>query len=149
MKPLIILLIVFALAAAGTRIATSAFDLSAAGRIAMAVMLLFTAIGHFKFTKGMELMMPAFIPFKKALLYGTGFIEITAAIGLLIPRTSVIAAWGLILFFVLILPANINAAVKHLDYERGTYDGKGPGYLWFRVPLQVCFIAWVYWAALV
>jgi hypothetical protein len=47
---------------------------------------------------------------------------------------------ALIIFFVVMLPANINAAVKHIDYQKGTTDGSGVNYLWFRVPLQVFFI---------
>ncbi len=94
------------------------------------------------------MMLPGFIPFKKQLVYFTGIIEILAAVGLLLPRLQVITAWLLILFFVLILPANINAAIKRIDYEKGTYEGPGANYLWFRVPLQVFFIVWVYWFAI-
>ena len=54
----------------------------------------------------------------------------------------------LIVFFILILPVNINAALRHIDYEKGTYEGPGTKYLWFRIPLQVLFILWVYWFAL-
>src|SRR5579872_128798 len=106
MKPLIILLIVFVLAIAGIRLATGYIDLRIAGRIAMAVMLVFTAIGHFVYTKGMVLMMPEMIPFKKELVWLTGLIEGLAAIGLLIPSTVKLTAWLLILFFILITPAN-------------------------------------------
>jgi len=59
----------------------------------------------------------------------------------------ILPGWWLIVFFVLMLPANINAAVKKIDYEKGTYTGSGPLYLWFRVPLQVLFIAWVWFFA--
>lgn len=131
-----------------TRLCTGAFAYLLSGRIAMSVMLLFTAIAHFAFTRGMSLMVPSFVPFKKQLVYLTGFLEIAAAAGLLVPYVKETTAWLLILFFVLILPANINAAIRHIDYEKGTYEGKGPGYLWFRVPLQALFIAWVYWFAL-
>ena len=65
--------------------------------------------------------------------------------GLLIPRLQEITAWLLIVFFIVILPANISAALKHIDYEKGTYEGPGANYLWFRVPLQLFFMAWVYY----
>ena len=71
-------------------------------------------------------------------------IEIAAAIGLFIPSVRIFKAWLLIVFFVFILPANIYAAIKHLDYQKGTFDGSGLTYLWFRVPLQILFIVWVY-----
>jgi len=44
----------------------------------------------------------------------------------------------------MLLPANIYAALKHVDYQRGTFEGSGTNYLWFRVPLQVLFILWTY-----
>jgi uncharacterized membrane protein len=46
------------------------------------------------------------------------------------------------------LPANVYAALHHIDYEKATTGGKGPGSLWFRVPLQFFFIAWVYFLIL-
>lgn len=38
----------------------------------MGIMLIFTSIGHFKFTRGMALMLPRFVPAKKAIVYVTG-----------------------------------------------------------------------------
>jgi len=109
---------------------------------------LFTSIGHFIYTEGMAMMMPDFIPYKTEFIYFTGFIEILAAIGLQIASVRVLTAWLLILFFILLLPANINAAIKHVDYEKGTFEGSGTNYLWFRVPLQLLFIVWVYLSAI-
>ena len=93
-------------------------------------------------------MLPGFIPYKAGMVYLTGIIEIAAAAGLLTPGLRIITAWLLIAFFILILPANIYAAVKHIDYQKGTPDGKGPIYLWFRVPLQILFIVWTYLSAI-
>ena len=114
----------------------------------MSCMLVFTSIGHFIYTKGMVMMMPDFIPFKTEMVYFTGIIEIAAAIGLLIPKLRVLTAWLLIAFFILLLPANINAAIKHIDYQTGTFAGDGVGYLWFRIPLQILFIVWTYMSSI-
>jgi uncharacterized membrane protein len=108
-------------------------------------MLLLTAIGHFKFMKGMTMMMPPFIPAKKQVVIATGFLEIAAAIGLLIPSIIKITGILLIIFFVLILPANIYAATKKVNLEKADYTGSGITYLWFRIPEQIFFIAWIYW----
>lgn len=148
MKPLYILSGSFAASLLLTKLVAGSFHYLLSGRIAMAVMLLFTSIGHFVFVKGMVLMMPGFFPFKKQLIWLTGLIEISAAAGLLLPALQQTTGWLLIIFFVLILPANINAAVKHIDYQTGTYEGPGGGYLWFRIPLQLLFIEWVYWCAI-
>lgn len=144
MKPFFVLLGVFALALIATRILDSRFDYVFAGKFALSVMLVFTSIGHFKFTKGMTLMLPDFIPFKKKLVYGTGYIEILAAICIWIPSLRVITGILLIIFFILILPTNIYAAQKRLNYETGTFDGKGLSYLWFRIPFQILLIVWTY-----
>jgi uncharacterized membrane protein len=144
MKPLIVLLIAFCLAVLGMKLFSGRYDLPLAGRVALCAMLVFTATGHFAFTKGMSLMVPGFIPFKTELVLLTGGLEVLLGTGLLVPGLSSYAAWTLIMFFIVLLPANINAAIKHIDYQKGTFDGKGLSYLWFRVPLQLLFIAWVY-----
>jgi len=148
MKPLIVLLVSFVIALIVTRLIVGDFNVALSGRIAMASMLAFTAIGHFAFTKGMVMMIPDFIPFKKALVYFTGVIEILAAAGLLIYSYQVLTAWLLIVFFIVLLPANINAAIRHIDYQKGTFTGSGLSYLWFRVPLQILFILWTYYSAI-
>lgn len=148
MKPLLILIAVFVLSLIGTKLFSGRFELALSGRVAMTAMLLFTALGHFMFTKGMALMLPSFIPFKKETIYVTGMLEIAAAIGLLLPGFRIITGWLLLLFFLLILPANIYAALKHINYQTGSFDGSGPHYLWFRVPLQLFFMAWVYFFAI-
>ena len=144
MVPLLVLLVAFVIAVFTLKILRKNYDFALAARIAMSVMLLFTATGHFAYTNGMTMMMPDFIPFKTQIVYFTGVIEILAAISLQIPRLKLLTAWLLILFFIMLLPANINAAIKHIDFQKGTFEGKGTNYLWFRVPLQILFIVWTY-----
>lgn len=148
MKPLFVLLGVFIICLIVNKVSGNDFAFFLSGKIAMSAMLLFTAIGHFAFTKGMALMIPGFIPFKKQLVYLTGIIEAGAAICLLIYSLQMITAWFLIIFFIMLLPANIFAAVKHVDYQKGTYEGPGINYLWLRVPLQILLIVWINWFAL-
>lgn len=144
MKPLIVLISVFLLSNLFIRFTSDQYNVLLAARIAMCVMLCFTAAAHFVFTKGMSMMIPPQIPFKTELIYITGVIEIFLGIGLLVPGLKIYAAWSTILFLVFMLPANIYAAVKHIDYQKGSFDGKGITYLWFRVPLQLLFIVWIY-----
>ena len=148
MKPFIILLSAFITSMGITKLFTGEFDYPLSGKIAMSVMLVFTSMAHFIYTKGMVMMMPGFIPYKKGLVYLTGLIEIAAAAGLLIFPLSRITAWLLILFFVLVLPANIRAAVGNVNYQKGDSNGSGVRYLWFRIPLQLFFILWVYFFAI-
>jgi uncharacterized membrane protein len=149
MKPLLVLLIASVVILLITHAISGGWDYVIAGNLGMAVMLVFTAIGHFIYSQGMMLMVPSFIPGKKVLVYVTGVIEALFAIGLCMPSTRRLSADLLILFFLLILPANINAAYKGVDYQTGTQDGRGVNYLWLRIPMQVFFIAWVAYFGLI
>jgi uncharacterized membrane protein len=148
MKPLLVLLAVFILTLLFQRFVNRKIDWALAGRIGMSAMLLFTAMGHFMFSEGMAMMIPDFIPFKLELVYLTGVFEIVAAIGLLLPKHKVITGRLLIAFFVLVLPANIYAALHQINYEQASFDGSDASYLWFRIPLQLFFILWVYFSSI-
>jgi len=144
MKPLVVLLFSFIISLIVIKIVHATYNYALSARIAMSMMLVFTAAGHFAFTEGMSMMIPPFIPFKTNLVYLTGIFEIILAIGLLIPRLTVISAWTLILFLCAMLPANIYASIHQVNYQKGTFDGSGLSYLWFRIPLQFLFITWTY-----
>ncbi|NIG54938.1 DoxX family membrane protein [Chitinophaga sp. Cy-1792] len=147
MKPLFVLLGTFIISVLIIKITRNEYAWALAGRIAMAVMLFFTASAHFAFSKGMEMMLPPAIPFKKFMVALTGILEIAGGIGLLLASTQKLAGICLIIFFLAILPANIYASLHQVDYQKGNTNGNGPKYLWFRIPLQVLFIAWVYLSA--
>ncbi len=144
MKPFFVLIITFVGSLFVLKQLYAVWDFRLSDNIAMSVMLLFTAVGHFVYTRGMEMMLPSVIPLKSTVVYLTGIIEIAAAVGLLVPSVQQVTATLLILFFILILPCNIYAAVKKVDYQKANLNGHGTGYLWFRVPLQFLFIGWVY-----
>ena len=148
MKPLIVLLLSFTISLIVIKITNKEYDFALSARIAMSIMLVFTAIGHFAFTKGMSMMIPQFIPFKENFVYLTGIFEILLAIGLLIPKLKVLSGWALIVFLLLMLPANIYASLNNVNYQKGTFNGHGIIYLWFRIPLQILFIIWVYISAI-
>jgi len=144
MKPLIVLLLSFTISLLVIKIVKKEYEFAFSARIAMSIMLVFTAIGHFAFTKGMSMMIPKFIPFKEIFVYLTGVFEILLAIGLLIPKLKMVSGWTLIIFLLLMLPANIYASMNNVNLQKGTLDGNGMTYLWFRIPLQILFIIWTY-----
>jgi uncharacterized membrane protein len=116
--------------------------LSFMGRCALAMMLFFTGISHFYKQQEMVAMMPAILPYKLEMVFFTGMIEITAAIGLLTRRFVIVTSFALILFFIAVLPANIIGAQKKVPL--GGMEN-GPAYLYFRIPLQLLFILWTYY----
>lgn len=114
------------------------------GKLSMSFMLVFTGFVHFIFADGMSNMLPESIPFRIEIVYLTGILEILGAIGLLITRFSRLTGIALILFFVAVLPANIYATLNHIDPVTGEFSEVSFEYLFFRIPLQIFFITWVY-----
>lgn len=145
MKTILVLSVSFILSLIISKMVTRRVQLLFSGNVAMCLMLFLTAMGHVLFTKGMTMMLPDFIPFKTTVVYATGLLEVLWGIALLFPAWRLMTGYMLVIFFVLILPANIYGAMLHVNLERATYDGDGLAYLWFRVPLQVLFIGWVYY----
>lgn len=145
MPVLIVLLLSFFASLGITKLYSGNWDYLLCGNIAMCIMLCFTAIGHFKFSKGMQLMIPDRIPFKQEIVFITGILEIVAGIALLFPTLRHGTGIFLIAFFILILPANIHAALRRVDYQKNSFEGKGPGYLGFRVPFQIFLMLWVWY----
>lgn len=142
MAPLIILLVTFGLLYVLDRFVLGGrLGLSFAGRASMAAMLIATGIAHFTNTEQMVAMMPDFLPAKRELVYFTGACELLAVPGLLWKRTSRLASILLLVFFVLVLPANIAGSLKAVQFGGMEY---GPLYLLFRIPLQLLFIWWVW-----
>ena len=148
MKPEVILIAVTLAALLTNKFRKGAYEPARAARTGMAAMLILTGVGHFLFTKGMAMMLPAFVPAKELIVYLTGIFEFAATASLMTERYRTTTAWALIAFFMLITPANIYAALHHLDLQKSTYDGPGPEYLWYRIPLQLFFIGWVYFSSL-
>ncbi|WP_175633875.1 DoxX family protein [Pedobacter ghigonis] len=145
MKPLFVLLVVYvALLAFGGH---TTFDKGNifAGNMAMGVMLLFTAIGHFKFKTSMAAMIPLFIPKKVEIILITGVLEILFAIALQIESIRYYTGFAVMLFLLAVVPSNIYAAKHRINYEDLYKPGPGIKYLWFRIPFQLFLIAWVWY----
>lgn len=146
MAPLIFLLVTFgSLHLLDRFVFGKRMGLSFIGRAAMAVMLLVTGISHFTNTEEMIAMMPELMPAKRELIYFTGVCELAAVVGLLWGKTARLASILLIVFFVVVLPANIAGSLKSVNFGGMEY---GPAYLLFRIPLQVFFIWWVWYFGL-
>jgi uncharacterized membrane protein len=63
-------------------------------------------------------------------------------LGLLVPALRQLSAWGLVMLFIAVYPANLNMAINGIQIE-GV-----PNTWWFqaiRLPFQFVLIAWAYW----
>lgn len=146
MKLLIILFATFLLALLGTKLFQGSWNFLFSGNLGMAVFILFTGFAHFKFQKGMAMMIPDFMPAKMFWVYITGIIEIAAGIGLIIPSIREVTAVLLIIFFILVFIANINSSRKKINIFKGDYTGPGMTYLYKeRIPMQIILIAWTWY----
>ena len=108
----------------------------------LAVCMVVAGVSHFVFPNPYIRIVPHLLPYPAALVYISGFCEIIGGIGLLIPAVSQAAAWGFVLLFIAVYPANINMAVNNIHIDN-IPDGN-----WFqaiRLPFQFVLIAWAWW----
>lgn len=111
-------------------------------RYALVVMFVFTASAHFnKMKHDLARMIPAFFPRPLLIVYVTGVLEILGALGLVLPEFRRLAGICLIALLVGMFIANVSAAQKGL-----TLRGRPPTPLWLRAPMQVFFIALLWWS---
>lgn len=145
MKLLSIIAVIFMLSLIVTRFIEGFWDFVFSGNVGLAVFIVFTGFAHFKYQKGMAMMIPEFFPAKMFLVYLTGILEIAAGFGLMIPATREITAILLILFFFIVFFANINSSKKHINLFKADFTGPGLDYLFKeRLPMQIILIAWTW-----
>jgi uncharacterized membrane protein len=115
----------------------------AAARYGLAAMLLFTSSAHFTAMKeDLIRMTPSWVPKPRETVFFTGLCEIAGAIGLAIPAFERAAGIALVLFFIAVLPANIQAARAEVPL-----GGRPATPLWLRVPMQILFIGLAWWSS--
>lgn len=87
-------------------------------------------------------LVPPFVPLPDFQVYLTGVLELLGAVGLVLTRTRRHAGLGLTALFVVLLPANIYAAVSDIPF-----NGAPAPALWTRIPEQLIYIAVALWGA--
>lgn len=114
------------------------------GRVRLMVAAGFLLAGslHFTATETEMRLMPDWLPWHRELVYLSGVCEIAGAVGLLVPHTRRVAAWGLALLLLAVWPANINQAVNDIQLG-GVFNSRA--YQWGRLPFQPLFIVIVLW----
>ncbi len=114
-----------------------------AGLLSLILLFMLTGINHFENPNFYVSIIPPYLPLRYELSYITGFFEILGALGMLFGKTRKISGYGLVLLLIMIFPANIHMAL-HPEY----FPKYSALLLYLRLPLQLLFLAWVYWATL-
>jgi uncharacterized membrane protein len=96
---------------------------------------------HFVAPRPYVAIMPAYLPSPLALVYLSGVGEILGGLGLLVLQTRTLAALGLIMLLIAVLPANVE--MLRQVQARGTSTVAIVA-CWLRLPLQLVLMWWVW-----
>jgi uncharacterized membrane protein len=100
------------------------------GRFLLASFFVYAGVMHFVRPKNFIKIMPD-MPYKRELVYVSGFFEILGGVGLLVKPVRKPVGIGLIVLLWAVFPANVNMAVNNINF------GFVPIWaLWARLPLQ-------------
>ena len=105
---------------------------------AFAALFATSGVAHFRSTETFMKIMPDYLPFHRELVLISGAAEILLGLMLLIPKTSRLAAWGLIALLIAVFPANVDM------YQHRDRFPISPTLLLLRLPMQVFLILWAF-----
>lgn len=99
---------------------------------------------HFVAPRPLAAVVPSELPRPMALVYLSGVAEILLGLGVVVPRTRRLSAWGLIGLLTAVFPANVNMAVRDVAVQGVPYE-PADWMLWARLPLQGVLVLWAWW----
>lgn len=110
-------------------------------RSLLALFFVVAGIAHFVFPDAYARIVPPYLPQPGLLVLISGIAEIAGGIGILVPITRRLAAFGLVVLLIAVFPANIYMAVAHIPFA----GLAGKCWLqWLRLPLQAPLIWWAW-----
>ena len=115
-------------------------NLKEPARLVLALFFLTAGLMHFLRPDGFLRIVPPYLPNPLLLVQLSGAAEIAGALGLLVPATRRLAAWGLIALLIAVFPANVYMLESH-----GAGMAVPEWALWLRLPLQLVLIGWTWW----
>lgn len=111
-------------------------------RIILAVGMVIVGVMHFTSPEPFVRIVPDVLPYPLELVYSSGLIEIVAGAGLLFPPVSHIAAWMLVVLYIVVFPANLYQAIHNIPVSGLPHD---PPLIWLRLPMQALLVACAWW----
>ena len=109
------------------------------GRLTLAIVFLVAGALHFVFTPTYLRIMPAYLPAPRLLVQLSGLCEMLGGLGLLIPATQQLAAWGLVALLIAVFPANLTMVT-----DPARFPGIPQWAAWARLPMQLPLIWWAW-----
>lgn len=109
-------------------------------KVALYAFCLFFAVagvGHFLLDSFFIMGMPEWVPFRAAVVYISGVLEILLALGLFLKQTRERTGVLIAIYLVLVFPVNVYMALTPENFDLP------PAALWIRLPLQIVLIWWV------
>jgi uncharacterized membrane protein len=111
--------------------------------LAAAAMFTSAGVSHFAKPDFFEAIVPDWFPNARLTNQVSGAAELVLGLGLLVPKTRRLSAYGLIALLVIVFPANIDMAVNRVEVKkvdgkmtRSVGTAKGPQN-WVRLPMQI------------
>ena len=105
----------------------------------LAIFMITAGIMHFVNSAFFLKVMPPYLPLHKELVLVSGAFEVLLGVLLLVPRSSQMAAWGIVALLIAVFPANLYV-FQHQDILPAP-----PIVHLLRLPMQGVFILWAYW----
>ena len=108
----------------------------------MSLLYITVGVKHFINPDFFVTIVPPIINWKEEAVLISGFIEVLLAILLLFNQTRKLAAWGIILLLIAVLPANIYLYISEIPREMISIS---KSQALFRIPFQIPLIIISYW----
>jgi uncharacterized membrane protein len=110
-------------------------------RIILGLLFVATGVNHLINPQYYRTIMPDYLPWHGPLVFLSGVAEFAFGVLAMTGRWRTLARWGLIAVVIGVFPANVHMAV-HAD----RYPAIPAWALWLRLPLQLPFFPWIWWA---
>jgi uncharacterized membrane protein len=105
----------------------------------LAIFMITAGIMHFVNPAFFLRIMPPYLPLHQELVLVSGILEVVFGVLLLVPRTSRMAAWGIVALLIAVFPANVYL------FQNQDIMPASPIIHLLRLPMQGVLILWAYW----
>jgi uncharacterized membrane protein len=111
--------------------------------LALSLFFVFAGVNHFLSPAFYVSIMPPWLPAHLELVYLSGVFEVLGGLAVLPRPTRSLAGWGLVALLFAVYPANLHMAMNPDAFVAGGMPLWG---LYARLPLQLVFVLWAWWA---